>query len=809
MAAVVIGMSLLVVRMEVDRADINKCEEEIDEDDEKVNTESEESKMEHAQLPPSAGGAPAPEAPSSSSPIARPLPTPTPRDAKVSNREAQNANRLPQILQNPWTRLLFCFVCIQISQLLWGIAQEDVMTVRYYDNAGNVEQFSADFPIFWNRLFSAFFFGGVLYYLNQLYIFDGFWLTGAPAITNACASLCQYESLKYVTFALQTTAKTTKLLPVVVINTLRGKPQSLLDYAEAVTMVAALFVFGLETQEAEGADYITTSLGIILLIGLIFCDSLTPHLQDWVFDKHSNISAVQMMFSTACIASTFLLVPQLCTGAIFKHMAIVARHPESILHLIVLAISSALTQYFLIFTVQQFGPVVTTIVVSIRQIISVAASALVFHHPMTPLAGVAMLMAFFVVLVRAARKPIIIVPRSSDDGDEPQSLSINQDQGAPAIFSEPNATMSGNDYLALLSRNYLGSQTNYGPFLKCALAIHVLYGVYAIAQEYLATHTFHGALFSHPMFMVAVNHTCAGFFALMVLSVHNLPKWVPEMKFTALPAISDLIATSMQHMALYNLLFPTQTLMKTLKIFPVMIIGRILRSRTYTYLDYVEGIVLTALVGYFVCIFQVPSDAFSMHKSAIGIFMMVVYVVVDSFTSPLEDYVYQEKKLDPGQMLFGLELISGSLAWIVVIFSGEFINAVSFLLQEPSCLTMLCVMAVCAAAGAYTCTLTVRLFGPAIFILLMTSRSIMSLVISALLFQHKFDPRSLLCLVVVCLVVLVSSIRRVSQQMKEVAKQEKNEIVKQDATPQAGPSDETSKAMPRLEAHNTSPPPAG
>merc|ERR1719482_703317 len=107
-----------------------------------------------------------------------------------------------------------------------------------------------------------------------------------------------------------------------------------------------------------------------------------------------------------------------------------------------------------------------------------------------------------------------------------------------------------------------------------------------------------------------MSHTCAMFFALAAVAVQGLPKYVPEMKYTVLPALPDLIATTMQHSSLYNLLFPTQTLMKTLKVIPVMLVGRFLKNRTYSTFDYIEGALLTGLVAFFVTNFQLGSTIF-------------------------------------------------------------------------------------------------------------------------------------------------------------------------------------------------------
>merc|ERR1719277_2770443 len=99
--------------------------------------------------------------------------------------------------------------------------------------------------------------------------------------------------------------------------------------------------------------------------------------------------------------------------------------------------------------------------------------------------------------------------------------------------------------------------------------------------------------------MIALNRTVGVFFALWVLYLRRLPLYVPDIKFTALPASANLVATACQYQALYFIRFPEQTLMKTLKVIPVMLCGRILKNRTYSTLDYMEAVLMTGIVAFF------------------------------------------------------------------------------------------------------------------------------------------------------------------------------------------------------------------
>jgi hypothetical protein len=229
------------------------------------------------------------------------------------HEEEQTPSWRRELEGNPWLHLCFCFAVLQVSMMFWGISQEYVMTQMRYPTAdGGVDALnSAAFPIFLNRLFSVLFFGVVMVLRQERFVFDGQRKCIAPAISNGLASWCQYASLNFVPFAVQTTAKTTKLLPVVMLNTLRGKTQSVLDYAEAITLVAAMFVFGMETT--GGGPVKSTMIGVALLIGLIFLDSLTPHFQDMVFEENPSITSAQFMFSSTLISAALFLLSD-CDG---------------------------------------------------------------------------------------------------------------------------------------------------------------------------------------------------------------------------------------------------------------------------------------------------------------------------------------------------------------------------------------------------------------------------------------------------------------------------------------------------------------
>merc|ERR1719277_1513572 len=133
--------------------------------------------------------------------------------------------------------------------------------------------------------------------------------------------------------------------------------------------------------------------------------------------------------------------------------------------------------------------------------------------------------------------------------------------------------------------------------------------------------------------MIALNRTVGVFFALWVLYLRRLPLYVPDIKFTALPASANLVATACQYEALYYIRFPEQTLMKTLKVIPVMLCGRILRNRIYQPLEYIEALMLTGIISFFVYYFSLDNiDLRGVDGNIIGIVLMCGYLTFDSLT---------------------------------------------------------------------------------------------------------------------------------------------------------------------------------
>merc|ERR1719440_116541 len=154
------------------------------------------------------------------------------------------------------------------------------------------------------------------------------------------------------------------------------------DYALALLITLSVTGFSLIAEQASSsAAHENTMYGIFLLCLFLICDALTSNTEKWVYNKDRTFTPTQMMFSMGCVT---LVYSALCTamepggfGAVFSF---IHRHPECIPEIIMLSVNSTCGQYVIYYTVRKHGPVLLSIMMTVRQIISVYISAVLYQH---------------------------------------------------------------------------------------------------------------------------------------------------------------------------------------------------------------------------------------------------------------------------------------------------------------------------------------------------------------------------------------------------------------------------------------------
>jgi len=206
-------------------------------------------------------------------------------------------------------------------------------------------------------------------------------------------------------------------------------------------------------------------------------------------------------------------------------------------------------------------------------------------------------------------------------------------------------------------------------------------------------------------------------------------------------ALSNTMSSWSQYASLKYVSFPVQTVFKSSKIIPVMIMGKILKGTVYPCSQYVEALLITLGVA----IFSVLSKSSDHGNSTeiIGLIFLVSYITFDSFTSQWQDKVYTKygrENVDAYQMMLGVNTSAICITTAGLIITGDFPIVWEFLTVNPIALRYNIITAITSASGQLCIFYTIKEFGPIVFTIIMTTRQMFSICISAIVFGHVISP---------------------------------------------------------------------
>ncbi len=323
------------------------------------------------------------------------------------------------INRNNVLMFVFCFLGLQVSFLLWGLIQERIVKFGYEDNqqsnekeliAGKTQQLAnfsnSQILVLTNRI------AGTLLSLFIMMVFNKkeivcfgkcvlmnirqskslseivsyknwppLYICSYSALSNVLSSWFQYESLKYVSFTSQLLAKSSKSVFVMLTGkVVSNKNYKLYEYVTVFLISVGIFLFSEINRPENGNEMISTSLpGIICIICYLITDSFTSTWQEDLIKEHA-ISSISLMFITNFYSVVYTLVSSFSQNELQETWAFLNEHSEITYHILLLSITSSIGQIFIFLTIQNFGALVFSLIMTTRQVLSILLSTLIFGH---------------------------------------------------------------------------------------------------------------------------------------------------------------------------------------------------------------------------------------------------------------------------------------------------------------------------------------------------------------------------------------------------------------------------------------------
>lgn len=275
------------------------------------------------------------------------------------------------------------------------------------------------------------------------------------------------------------------------------------------------------------------------------------------------------------------------------------------------------------------------------------------------------------------------------------------------------------------------------------------------SQERIITKTYDDEQFKNSQFLVFVNRilsfTVSG---LLILILEQPPLVVPFYKYSY-SSLSNIMSSWCQYEALKFISFPTQVLAKSCKVIPVMIMGKVVSNKTYPWNEYFTASLISMGVALFL-LTTGPSDAHATQDTKLtGVIILCGYLLFDSFTSNWQSQLFQEYKMSPLQMMFGVNLFSFTFTAFSLLIRGTMVTSILFMINHFEFAVHALILSICSATGQLFIFYTISSFGPVVFTLIMTSRQVFSIVISCIVYGHVLSVLSIVGAIVVFVAILL------------------------------------------------------
>jgi len=312
-------------------------------------------------------------------------------------------------------RLLFCSLMLNLTFVTWGALQERMLTRRYPRHTGDYFTYSYAL-VFSNRLWTLIMSTSLMWYLKpRLSRSTVLYEYSFPSISNMLSSWCQYEALRYVSFPATTLFKSFKLGPVMLMGKLLGnKNYPIYDYFVALVIGCGVVLFMSSTDDlgfSFSMDYLGNAeaasakwTGVMLLCFFLFFDSFTSQFQSRLFQRHLDLSIVELMFATSAFSTVLSAITLVHTHELSPALSFVMQHSEIHLHFFMFSICSTIGQLFIFYTIKNFGAVVFTLIMTTRILLSIALSVILYGHPITNVGYLGLALVMGAVLYRIKKK---------------------------------------------------------------------------------------------------------------------------------------------------------------------------------------------------------------------------------------------------------------------------------------------------------------------------------------------------------------------------------------------------------------------
>ena len=174
---------------------------------------------------------------------------------------------------------------------------------------------------------------------------------------------------------------------------------------------------------------------------------------------------------------------------------------------------------------------------------------------------------------------------------------------------------------------------------------------------------------------------------------------------------------------------------------PVMLMGKVVSRRTYSWSEYVTAVAISAgLFAFLLTSTNVDHHAKYREQATTtvsGLLLLVGYLGFDAFTSNWQGELFHVYHMTSIEMMAGTNTFSVLFTTVSLVQQGAFATAAAFAARHPLFLAHVLVLSTTSAVGQLFIFYTIAQFGPVTFTIIMIVRQGLAILLSCIVYHHS------------------------------------------------------------------------
>ncbi|ONK74208.1 uncharacterized protein A4U43_C03F3910 [Asparagus officinalis] len=298
--------------------------------------------------------------------------------------------------------LVFCVAGIWSSYITQGVLQETLSTKRFGPEGKRFEHLAFlnlaqnVVCLFWSLIM-------LTVWPSRRGSSGGgapWWSYWSASVTNTIGPAMGIEALKYISYPAQVLAKSSKMIPVMLMGALvYGINYTIPEYICTFLVAGGVSAFALSKTSSKTISKLAhpnAPLGYGLCFLNLAFDGFTNATQDSIKAKYPKTSAWEIMLGMNLWGTIYNVVcmfgwPQ-ASG--YEAVRFCQEHPEAAWDILMYCLCGAVGQNFIFLTISRFGSLANTTITTTRKFVSIVVSSLLSGNPLSPKQWGSVIMVF-------------------------------------------------------------------------------------------------------------------------------------------------------------------------------------------------------------------------------------------------------------------------------------------------------------------------------------------------------------------------------------------------------------------------------